>query len=715
MINNNNNTATLEIIPQGVGIIWLDQPNSKVNVLGPHILNEFEQVFEDVAKNDTIKAIVLISRKKDFIAGADVENVLAAQNPEEWEMVIRRGQAILNLIENYDKPVVAAINGTALGGGLEVALACHYRIATNAKHTVLALPEVLLGLIPAGGGTQRLPALVGWGRGLNLALTGRKLYAKQALKYGVVDDIVQPEALLNTATQVALKLAIEGKKIIRKPKLSFLESLVEGNFISKSILFKKARKTVQATTFGNYPAPLKIIECMELGAKYGALAGYEAEARNFAALTVHPVAKALMGLFVGITKRKTHLQAHLIRPVKKIAVFGAGLMGTGIAKASIEAGFEVLLTDKHPDKLTHAQQTLYKAWLKKQNRNIITPLQLDQHLGRLSTAVSNLANFKHTDLIIEAVFEDLDLKQQILAHCEANSPDNCIFATNTSALPLSQIVAHATRPQQVVGMHYFSPVDKMQLLEIVVQPNTADWVRETARQIGILQGKTCIVVKDSPGFYTTRILSPLLNEAMLMVAEGILPTRIDKCACEAGFPVGPLTLIDEIGLDVAIHGLSGAVGDLFIQRAGGKNYASNLPAQLTQTGCLGRKKGMGFYVYKSEKGEMVKTGKINPHLQQYLPTASKNTATITDRDIRRRLLYAITNEAVHCLNEGIIANTDDGNIGAILGLGYPPFTGGPFAFIAKIGIKTFSKRLLLLAQTYGERFTPALLNEKIFR
>ncbi len=699
------NFFDIEKTAAGIAIIWFDQQGEKVNKISPLFIESCADIFTDIATDDTIKAVILTSRKKDFVAGADLDAIYPITTPGQWAAVSRQAHTLLNQMEYSEKPIIAAMHGATMGGGLEMALACHYRIASNAKHTVFALPEVKLGLLPGGGGTQRLPELVGIPTALEMMLTGKNIYARKAKKIGLIDKLVNEYSLLRVAKKLALDMA--GKKIVRKDKRSITDKLLGSNPVSRSLIFDQARKKVSKQTQGNYPAPYKIIECVEMGTYYGREVGIETEVRHFDELVVHPVSKQLMNLFFAITNKKKNPMQTQAKPVKKLAMLGAGFMGAGIAEVSADKNISVIIKDIKTKNITQAKRTIWKSLSKKIKKKVISEYEASLFMNRIKGQL-DYQHFNTADIVVEAVFEDLDLKQKILAEVEANTHDQCIFATNTSALPISAIAAKAKRPQNVIGMHYFSPVPKMPLLEIVVTKQTAPWVTATALALGIEQGKTCIVVKDGPGFYTTRILAPFLNEALLMLEENGDVLQIDKCAQQLGYPVGPLTLMDEVGIDVGAHIMGGELMQFFKSR-GSKNQTlpiSDAPIAMAKAGYFGRKNKKGFYQY-DKKGKK-KKGLVNETIYGFFGGDSEAARhNFKDKLLRQRLMMIMTNEAARCLEEGIIQNPLDGDIGAIFGLGYPPFTGGPFRYLDTLGCDEALKRLEKLTEKYGIRFAPA--------
>ncbi|MCB0513527.1 MAG: enoyl-CoA hydratase/isomerase family protein, partial [Bacteroidetes bacterium] len=560
---------SVERNPNGVCTIWMDQKNEKINKVGPDLIQLFNEIFEELFEDNSIKAFVINSKKKDFIAGADIEMFQKVKQKGDFEPITRRGHQILNRVQNSKKPIVAAINGNCLGAGLEIALACHARVASNDKSTKMALPEVQLGLLPGGGGTQRLPRLVGLQAALDMMLTAKNIFPYPALKMGLVDKVVHLNTLQMTAEKLALELI--DKPIVRDRNAINLDTVKSGfpalqskltNLVLEAplvnkIVFDQARKMVNKQTHGCYPAPFKIIECVEIGWNEGLEAGFDAEAKKFEELILSDVSRQLINIFFAMTnKKKNPYDIKLVREVDRIGMVGAGFMGAGIAEVSMNGGMHVLMKDINQDMLNSGFKGIYNSYNKKVKKKAMTSIELEEKMTLLSGSL-DYRDLHNQDIIVEAVFEDLKLKQNILADCEANAKKDTIFATNTSALPIKDVAAKAKRPELVIGMHYFSPVPKMPLLEIIKTDKTADWVIATCYEVGIRQGKTVIVVNDGPGFYTTRILAPLMNESQLLLDEGGDILQIDKEMNLFGFPVGPITLADEVGIDVGAHIMGG--------------------------------------------------------------------------------------------------------------------------------------------------------------
>jgi len=681
----------------GVAIVWLDQPGEKVNKISIDLVDKFKAILDSLEKDETVKGIVLISRKEDnFIAGADIDKFKDMRSPEEAEMLSRQGHAILNRMAAFPKPIVAALHGATLGGGLEVALACHYRIASDDPKTVLALPEVKLGLLPGGGGTQRLPRLVGLQAALDMMLTGKNIYPRQAKRMGLVDDIIHPYGLLHAAKKAALELA--DQPVERKKRQSLLAKILESSPFSRGIVYKKAKELVRKQTWGNYPAPLKIIECVQAGMEKGPESGIEAEIKNFGELMVSPQSRELVQIFLSMTAMKKNPLKDRVRPVGKIGILGAGLMGSGIANVSVTNGMKVLLKDVNYNAVGQGEKAIWQDLDGKVKKKALSAFQRDLTLSRI-TETTDYKGFEKTDLVIEAVFEDLDIKKKILAEVEAHTKADTIFASNTSSLPIGSIAAASLRPEQVIGMHYFSPVPRMPLLEIIVTEKTADWVRATAYEVGIRQGKTVIVVNDGPGFYTTRILAPLLNEALEILNEGGEIQEIDGAMRQFGYPVGPIALIDEVGIDVGAH-VSEVLGPLFTARGGKPNTAMK---RLFMAGYKGRKNNRGFYLYGDQASGKKK--EVNKGIYNFFGGPGRRKIDV--QEIQNRLSLIMVNEAAICLQDGILQSPRDGDIGAVFGLGFPPFLGGPFRYMDSLGLPKMLALMEKLAETKGSRFTPA--------
>lgn len=688
----------------GFAIVWLDQKGEKVNKISADMVGTFEGLMEDIENDPEVKAVIMISKKKDFIAGADIEGFQKVEKEGDFKPFTRKGHEILARIENSKKPIVAGIHGACLGAGLEIALACHARVAAD-EGTVMALPEVQLGLLPGGGGTQRLPRLIGIQKALNMMLTGRNVYAYPAKKMGLVDMVTARSEVLNAAKHLAKQML--AKKFERKDKRAFAEKFLEGNPITRNIIFNKAKEMVDRQTQGNYPAPYKIMECVKIGMNEGQAKGYQAEVDKFEELILTPQSRQLINIFFNMTDKKKNPMKDIAKETKVMAMLGTGFMGAGIAEVSANKGVRVLFKDIKDEAVAKGKKTIWDNLYKKVKKKAIKRVEADEVIN-LVHGQTNYEGFSHADMVIEAVLEDINVKHKVLQEVEAVTKDDCIFASNTSSLPITEIAKASKRPETVIGMHYFSPVPKMPLLEIIVTDQTADWVTATCFELGIRQGKTCIVVKDGPGFYTTRILAPYTNEALLLMEEGADALQIDRALKKFGFPVGPITLMDEVGIDVGAHITKGELTQEFVKNREGAKISQAI-VKMYEAGYHGRKNKKGFYQY-DENGKKI-SGKINQDIYQFFGGGERKK--FTDEELQQRMGMAMVNEALLCLQEGILSSAQDGDIGAVFGLGFPPFRGGPFRYVDTLGAKQAVEIMETLATTHGARFKPAqILKDK---
>jgi 3-hydroxyacyl-CoA dehydrogenase/enoyl-CoA hydratase/3-hydroxybutyryl-CoA epimerase len=684
---------------EGILILTLDVPGEKVNTLGRRMMGELAELLERLESRTDVRGVVLRSGKPDgFIAGADIRDFTAIKSALEAETLSREAQAILGRLEGLPMPVVAAIHGACLGGGLETALACRHRIASDDARTVVGLPEVLLGLIPGAGGTQRLPRLIGLRAALDLILTGRSLKAPRALRSGIVDEVVPAPVLVKAAHAAAVRLA-GGKAPSSHPGISVTERLL------RPVIFRKARASVREKTGGHYPAPPAAIDVVEKGTAGPLARGLEIEARAFGALAVSDVSRALVSVFLAtqeIKKDAGYPEGTQPREVRKLAVVGAGLMGAGIATAAADAGANVRLKDTTFEALARGLRHAREQFEQRRRRGSLTRLEFERRMNRLSATIDT-SGFGRADLVIEAVFEDLDLKRRVLADVEEAAGEDCVVASNTSSIPIADLARGSRRPNRILGMHFFSPVEKMPLLEVIVTPETDAWATATAVAFGRRLGKHVIVVRDGPGFYTTRALSPYMSEAARLVEEGAAIEDVDGAMKRFGFPVGPLALLDEVGIDVGAK-----VAGVLYKAFGERMRPPLAMASVIESGRLGRKGGRGFYVYDGGKK------RVDDSVYALLPRGLPRTAFV-EREIQERLVFAFLNEAALCLQDGILRSARDGDVGAIFGLGFPPFLGGPFRYLDHLGPRFAAEVLERLAARHGDRFAPAPLLKDLGR
>ncbi|MEN8041132.1 MAG: fatty acid oxidation complex subunit alpha FadJ [Actinomycetota bacterium] len=694
-----------DLSDEGVATVLIDREDESINTLGEALLRELDTVVERLEQDD-VKAVVIGSAKRDFLAGADIRMFAGIETADEAVEALTILHGIFDRIEalhtTHGKPVVAAIHGVCLGGGLELALTCSSRICSNSPKTQLGQPEVQLGLIPGGGGTQRLPELIGLASGLEMVLGGKPARSFKAKKLGLVDEVTPPEVLLEIAQKRALE-AIGAEKddkvIALDVSTDRLQKLaLEKNPAGRKILWKKAWDAMMAQTKGHYPAPKRAFEAVKIGAEKGRAAGVAAEIRFFAELVMTPEAAALQSIFFATTQLKsdTGIDSDAEpKDVSNIAVLGGGLMGGGIAAVStMKADKAVRIKEIDNAGVGRGLAYVNRYVTKQAKRRRMSEFEVDRVLNRV-TGSATWDGFAGTDLMIEAVFEDLDLKKRIVEETEAVIGDDAIFASNTSTLPITKIAEASKRPEQVIGMHYFSPVEKMPLLEVITTEKTADWVTATAVAVGKAQGKTVIVVNDGTGFYTSRLLGPYLNEAAFLLEEGASIEAIDGAMEDWGFPVGPLLLTDEVGIDVGAH-----VAIILHDAFGDRMKGPDMMAGLIDDDRKGRKNGKGFYTYdEGKRGAVDKT--------VYDALGLNKRTPVSKADVTDRLTLAFINEAALCLQEGILRSARDGDIGAVFGLGYPPFRGGPFFTIDQMGADVVVEKLEALEERFGERFAPA--------
>ncbi|XQW85952.1 fatty acid oxidation complex subunit alpha FadJ [Thalassotalea piscium] len=693
-----NKTFTLIKQDNGLAHLVMDVQGESMNTLKAEFSDEISQMLKEIKADNSLKGVILLSGKSDsFVAGADINMLANCQSAAEATALSRQGQMIFDQIASLTIPVVAAINGPCLGGGLELAMACHARVCSDAAKTALGVPEVQLGLLPGSGGTQRLPALVGIQKALDMMLTGKQLRAKQALKVGLVDDVVPNSVLITVAEELALSGKVKaGNKQTREVKLSFVGKALERTALGRKVLFNQALKSVLSKTKGNYPAPVKIIDCVKVGIEQTAAKGYQTEADHFGHLVMSPESAQLRQIFFATTdmKKEQGIEGIDALPLNKIGVLGGGLMGGGIAfVTATKAHLPVRIKDISHQGIHHALKYSFDLLNKKVKRRFMRKNEMQKQMAMI-TGTLDFSGFKSADLVIEAVFEDLTLKQSMVADIEAHCKPTTIFASNTSSLPIGKIAAKAQRPENVIGLHYFSPVDKMPLAEIIAHDKTSDETISTTVALAKKQGKTPIVVKDKAGFYVNRILAPYMNEAALLLLDGMPIEVLDKALVKFGFPVGPMQLLDEVGIDIGSK-----IGPILQAELGDRFAPPPAFDKLIADGRLGKKVKKGFYLYNN-----VKKKTVDESVYTLLGINKKPVVSTTD--VAQRCVYMMLNEAVRCLDESIIRNARDGDIGAIFGIGFPPFLGGPFRYIDSIGVQAVVSKLNQWSKEFGQRFEP---------
>jgi 3-hydroxyacyl-CoA dehydrogenase/enoyl-CoA hydratase/3-hydroxybutyryl-CoA epimerase len=695
----------------GIGRIVIDRPDDSVNAINPDLIESLAEALRAARGCEALRGLMLVSSKADqWVAGADLKLVTRATDSQQVEAAGRLFQRVLDELAWLPCTSVAAINGAALGGGLELALACDYRVATDAPSVSLGQPEVNLGLVPAGGGTQRLPRLIGLERALDLILTGRRVNARRALRAGLLDEVVHPSVLEHAARRWAARpkrpldrpLALG---LNRRAALDLAEQIPAG----RQLIYARARKAVLERTRGQYPAPLRALEAVAIGMDRGMAAGLAAEVRAFGELAVTDTARNLIWLFLATQRGKHKGPSPALRAtpprgrgeVGRLGVVGAGFMGAAIAEVGAASGMTVRVRDVKPEAVARGLANVRRMVDEGIARRRFEPRQGRDILQRVS-GTTDSSGFSRAEVVIEAVFEDLALKRQVIEELEAVLPPDAVIASNTSAIPIKDIALGAKHPARIVGMHFFSPAQRMPLVEVVRPEGAADWAIDAVVTAGTQMSKTVVVVGDTPGFYTSRVLGVMLNEAALLLGEGARVEDVDRAMVAFGFPVGPFVLYDEVGLAVALH--AGAS----VARAFGERIPpAHVVADLVAAGQTGRKAGAGFYLWRKPSrlpGILDRRASRVPNPAVYRGRPRK---TGTDRSVQDRLALLFVNEAVRCLDEGVLRSATDGDLAAVLGLGFPPFRGGPFHYADSIGAQRLASTLRALAVAHGSRYEPA--------
>ena len=703
-----NQNPKLTVDPDGIAWITFDDPNRPLNVLDEDVMSGLrDRIASALSAGREGKARVLVVRsgKPDsFMAGADVEAIAAIEDPTVAEEAIRQGQTIYDELDALPFPTVAAIHGVCAGGGVEMALACDHRVLSDASKTKLMLPEVQLGILPAWGGTTRLPRLVGLEAALDMLLTGRRVDSRKARRIGLADQVVPGELFEEEVRAFALRAA-NGKAEPAGPKGRRLARMLGGTPVGRAVILRTARKRVLKTTGGHYPAPLRILDLLQKHLKGPVQESLAAEARMAAELVVSPVSKNLIHVFFmreAARKAKILPDGAKPKPVTSLGVLGAGVMGGGIAQLAAYNGISVYLKDiDHAavtGGLTHARKLFDRAV----KRRRMTKREARQAMERVAGGL-DLHGLAGADLVVEAIVERMDVKRTVLAETERVVREDAVLATNTSSLSVDGMATALDRPERFCGMHFFNPVHKMPLVEVIRGSATSDEAAALVYHLALTMGKVPVIVGDGPGFLVNRILGPYLNEAGFLLGDGGRIDRIDGGATAFGMPMGPLRLIDEVGIDV-----SGHAGASLHEGLGDRLAPAPVLTALAGTGRLGRKGGSGFYRYEDDKEKGVDEA-IYVELQAALPPPRE----IPEEEIRDRLVLAMINEAARILADGIAASAADVDLAMIMGTGFPPFRGGLLRFADTIHSRGILDRTRELAEQCGDRFQPAPLLERL--
>ena len=692
---------TIEVkLKDQVAVLFLNNP--PVNQLSDHFTKEIAEAITEAYGDDEVKALVLTGTGKNFIAGADITQIQGVKEKQTAASLGLEMVRLLNSIETGPKPVVAAINGNCLGGGLEMAMSCHWRVASRGVQ--LGQPEVQIGLIPGAGGTQRLPRLVGLPNALEMITTGAPIKADLALLRELVDEVVAPEDLIERAAAAAgnfimgalnMKARMTRNRFYRLPSSAEKKAIIDG------------AKMMTAAASKGYIAPLKAIEAMEKGLSLDIESDIEREVDLFADCAISDVAKNLIGIFLGTRSAGRLPRIEGVEPQrpKKVAQLGGGVMGCGIVNLLLSNGFEAVLWDINDEALEKGLAAVRKTFAYPIKKRKMTQGELDLLIHENLKTTTSLEDLAEVDLVIEAVLEDMKIKQDIWARLEDICRSDVVFATNTSALPITEMASVLSDPARMIGMHFFNPAERMQLLEIICAEKTSDQTLSTAVALARALRKVPIVVNDGPGFYVSRQLGGLMGGSIPLVAEGVSPWAIEAAIKDFGMPMGPATLLDLTGIDISYH-----VSRTYERTLGERYKIHPLNERIYQTGCYGRKTGAGWYDYSSGRPEP--NPKILEVIEAYHKELGVSPKEMSNQEIVEFMLANAINEAAYMIQEGICDRPLDMDLAMIYGTGFPPYRGGILRYADAWGIKNVYQHLLKLEQEKGIRFKPAdLLKE----
>jgi 3-hydroxyacyl-CoA dehydrogenase/enoyl-CoA hydratase/3-hydroxybutyryl-CoA epimerase len=687
----------------GIALLLIDVAGRPMNVLTPAFRSDLAECIERISGDAAVRGAVVASAKSSFMAGADIKDMvgafargLTAAKAAEFSLELSK---LFRRLETCGKPVAAAINGVALGGGLEVALACHYRVMADDPKAGVGLPEVKIGLLPGAGVTQRVPRLIGVTEALKLITEGRQLGAADALKKGLVHEVAPASEIVERARQWILQGG-EGvqpwdRKGFRIPGGAGQTSPAAAQ------AFMVGTALTAKTTMRNYPAPLAILSCVYEGTQLPIDQGLAIESRYFGQLLAGSVARNLMRtMFVnkGLADKLARRPAGPPKSqVRRLGILGAGMMGAGVAYVSALAGMDVVLIDSTLELAEKGKEYSRRLLAKDVERGKRTQADVDAVLARIRPTVS-YDDLAGVDLVIEAVFESREIKADVTAKAEAVIPRNAVFASNTSTLPISGLAQASKRPQQFIGIHFFSPVDRMPLVEIILGKKTSeDTLARALDYVGQLR-KTPIVVNDSRGFYTSRCFGTFVYEGMAMLQEGVNPALVENAARMAGMPVGPLAVADEVTIDLqwkVIRQTELDLGRRFVKPVA-YDVVRKFVEELKRPG---RRFGAGFYDYPQDAKKH-----LWPGLAEAFPRAMQQPAV---DEVQKRLMYIQALETTRCMEEGVVTTAAEADLGSILGWGFPAWTGGTLSYIDTIGIRPFVAECDRLAKRYGKRFKPS--------
>ena len=694
---------------EGIATVEFDYPEKSQNILNAKSMGAYADAMQKALADPVVKGVVVASAKKDFIAGGDLAELGAATDAAAFHAGISAWHKLMRAIELGGKPVAAALNGTTLGGGMEVALGCHYRVAADNPKARFGFPEVTLGLLPGAGGTQRLPRLAGMMAAAPLLMEGKRIKAAEAQKIGMIHAVVKVGDERTAARAWVLDAVASGAKPLQPWDTKGYKIPGGGpNTPNGMQMLMAANAMLREKTYDNYPAPRHILSCVYEGLSTNLDTGLAIEARYFTNLVMSPVSKNMIrSLFFGMQEANKLASRPAGIPAQKytkIGMLGAGMMGAGIAMSTATAGIAIVLLDTTREAADKGKDYARKQWSKQIQRGRMTAEAMEALLARIHPT-ADYGDLKGCELVIEAVFEKREIKADVTKKAEAVIAADAIFASNTSTLPITGLAEASVRPANFIGLHFFSPAEKMPLVEIIVGKATSDATLARSMDYVRAIGKTPIVVNDARGFYTSRVFGTYVSEGMALLEEGVPPALIDKAGLIAGMPVGPLALADEVSIELVYKIAQQTRADLgkaYVERAADR-VAAKMVADL---GRLGRKSGAGFYDYPADGPKHLWSGLA----EQFPPrVGADGTAMLSLDEIVERLILVQSVETVRCLEEKVLRAAIDADVGAILGWGYPPFRGGPIGWLHTLGATQSVAVLGRLAEQHGPRFAPPKL------
>jgi 3-hydroxyacyl-CoA dehydrogenase/enoyl-CoA hydratase/3-hydroxybutyryl-CoA epimerase len=700
-------TLRVDQQPDGTADLWIDVPGLSVNVINKQVLSDLDAALDRVAKETAIQVLIVRSAKASgFLAGADLKSFSEVRTPPDATALSALGQSLFDKVVNLRVPVVAVIGGACLGGGLEFALACDYRLVIDLASTQLGLPEIELGLLPAWGGTQRLPRVVGLERAVNVILLARRLNARDALRWGLADAIASSEREMPRALETLLHRAQnEGKRHgAAGPTRTWRQLFLESTGFGRKLLFRAVQRQLRRRVPTDMPAPAEALEAMRVGISEGMDAGLAYEREAVGRLAVTPACRNLVTLFFHREEaRRLPAEWKEMPPARKVGIVGAGTMGAGIAQLASIRGLEVVIQEANNEALGYGVLKIKALFDKAVNRGVLTREAADHRLAKIHGGTT-WQGFEDVDLVIEAAVEELEAKRAVFRELDHRTRPNAPLVTNTSSLTVAALQEGLSHPERVAGMHFFNPVHKMPLIEIARTPRTNEGTIAASARLAVALGKTPVIVQDSPGFVVNRILTPYLNEAVILVGEGLTIREVDDVMTRFGMVMGPLAVLDQVGLDVAAHvarAMEPVVGDRFPPNPGFE--------LMRQKGWLGQKSGVGFYDHRGKKDrpyDLAQNALVAAHSDPSAALSRSLPFPVRLQQARERMVLLMVNEAALCLSEGLAEDAAHIDLAMVLGAGWAPHRGGPLQYAKDRGLGEVAKSLAALADRLGPRFTP---------